>query len=374
MYKVVILNRSLIQYRRIFFDLLKKELNKDDIELELIYGKGGNEKKAIKDEIDIDWATFVPNKTINIGKTDLTWQPCLKYVKNKDLVVVDSENKLLINYVLMFQRLFAKRKLAFWGHGRNLQDDPNSLKNRFKYLFIDKCDWWFGYTKGTKQFLKSKNFPEEKITVLQNTIDTKGLRNHYLQIKDVDSNKLKIELGIPENGFTAIYCGAMYPEKNFDFILETCYRLRREIADFNMIFIGSGTEAEKIAKVADDNKWIHYVGPKFGYDRVKYFKIAQIQLLPFYVGLGVVDSFALETPTISTSNPHHGPEIEYLENGVNGLISNDNLEDYYQTVIKSIRDKSYLKLIEGCKVSTEKLTVDAMVQNFKNGIISCLTS
>lgn len=372
MHKVVILNKSLIQYRKIFYERLKEELNENNIELELIYGKGGNEKKAIKDEIDIKWATYIPNKTITIGNTDLTWQPCLKYLKNKDLVIVDSENKLLINYVLMFQRLFSKRKLAFWGHGRNLQDNPNSLKNRFKYLFIDKCDWWFGYTKGTKQFLKTKKYPEDKITVLQNTIDTQGLRNHYQQIKDNEIKELRTELGISENASTAIYCGAMYPEKNFGLILDVCFRLRKELPDFHMIFIGSGTEANKISKVANENSWIHYVGPKFDNEKVRYFKIAHIQLLPHYVGLGVVDSFAMETPIVTTNNPYHGPEFEYIINKINGLISDDNVEDYYQTVFKTLKDKTYLNLIEGCKNSTNELTIDAMVQNFKKGVVACL--
>lgn len=371
--KVVILNRSLIQYRRVFFNSLKKEMEISGIEMELIYGKGGNENKKIKDEIDIDWATYVPNKSWRIGKIDFVWQPILKYVKDADIVVVDSENKLLINYILILLRLFSKRKLAFWGHGRNLQDNPNSLMNRFKYLFIDKCDWWFGYTEGTKRFLISKNFPAHKITVLQNTIDTTGLRKKYLEIENSESQQLKAELGIPENGCTAIFCGAMYPEKNFDFILDICYQLRTELPDFNIIFVGSGTEADKLSKAAEKNNWIHYVGPKFENDRLKYFKIAQIQLLPYYVGLGIVDSFALETPIITTTNPFHGPEIDYLENGVNGLVSNDNYDDYYQTVIDAIKNKTYLELIDGCKASTEKLTIDIMVQNFKNGIIGCLS-
>lgn len=374
MHKVVILNKSLLQYRSDLYELLKMELHKNDIELEVIYGKGGNNMVFNKDEIDIDWAKFVPNKTIKIGKTELIWQPCLKYVWNKDLVIVESANKLMINYVLILSRLFSNRKLAYWGHGRNIQDHPKSLRNQFKYLFIRKCDWWFGYTNGTKKFLLSKKYPDGRITVLQNTIDTSGMRKYYSEITDSELQKLRIELDIPEKSLTAIFCGAMYPEKNFDFILEICYRLRKEVPDFNMIFVGSGIQAEKLSKAADANKWIHYVGPKFGNDRVKYFKISQIQLLPYYVGLGIVDSFASETPVITTTNPFHGPEIEYLENGVNGLISKDNIEDYYQTVIDCIRNKTYLNLMEGCKISADKLTMDTMVQNFKNGVISCLNS
>jgi len=87
-----------------------------------------------------------------------------------------------------------------------------------------------------------------------------------------------------------------------------------------------------------------------------------------------VDSFALETPIITTTNPFHGPEIDYLDNGKNGLITNDNIEDYSSKVIETLKNGSYLSLIDGCKLSAEKITLEVMVNNFKEGILSCLNT
>ena len=359
------------QYRKDFFNQLKEALQKEDIDLELVYGKNKNSDSLKKDEVDIDWATYIPNKTFHIGKTEFIWQPCLKYLKDKDLVIVESANKLLINYYLMFSRHFAKYKLAFWGHGRNLQENYNSLRNRFKYLFINKCDWWFGYSKGTKKFLLANGFPENKITVVQNAIDTLSLRKYYAGIPESELNDLREKLRL-NNSKTGIYCGAMYPEKNFDFIIETCKRVKKEIPEFSMIFIGSGIESDKILEASKSYDWIHYAGSKFGAERVKYFKASLIQLMPYYVGLGVVDSFALETPIITTSNPFHGPEIEYLENGKNGFVTDDNIEAYSQTVIDILKTGKYEELISGCRLSAKLYTVETMVENFKNGILSCL--
>ena len=173
---------------------------------------------------------------------------------------------------------------------------------------------------------------------------------------------------------TALFCGAMYPEKQLDFILETCYRVKQEIPDFHMIFIGSGIEADKVEKASQQNNWIHYLGSKFGKERVLYFKVSQIQLMPYSVGLGVVDSFALETPIITTSNPFHGPEIDYLVNGINGIMTADNLEVYAAKVVETLQQKSYLSLIEGCRASSANITLESMVNNFKEGILSCLST
>ena len=372
MKKIIFLNKSLLQYRKDFYNLLKSELLKHDIEMEVIYGKSSNINFLNKDEVEINWAKYIPNKSFKIGRTELIWQPCLNEIKDKDIVIVESANKLLINYILILSRTFSKRKLAFWGHGRNIQANTNSLRNRFKYLFLNKCDWWFGYTKGTRDFLLSKNYPAEKITVVQNAIDTIGIRKFYSEIQEYELAELRKELGIQKDDPTAIFCGAMYPEKNFDFILEICHKVRQEIPNFNMIFIGSGIEANKLIMASEENSWIHYVGSKFGNERVKYFKISQIQLLPYYVGLGILDSFALETPVIVTSNSFHGPEIEYLEDGKNGYMTKDNSDDYLSKVIETLKNKTYLNLISGCRKTAEKITLEVMVENFKEGIISCL--
>ena len=94
--------------------------------------------------------------------------------------------------------------------------------------------------------------------------------------------------------------------------------------------------------------------------------------MPYSVGLGMLDSFAMETPMITTFNQFHGPEIDYLENGINGFITKDNIDDYSQTVIETLKTKKYVDLIKGCKLSAEIYTIETMVENFKNGVLSCL--
>lgn len=371
MKKIIIIHKFLPQYRKEFFIKLKEDLLKKDIELELIYGRRKNANALIKDEIDLEWAQYIPNKIIKIGNIELIWQPCLKYLKNKDLVIVESANKLLLNYYLIFARYYSKYKLAFWGHGRNLQENISSFRNQFKYIFTKKCDWWFGYTQGTKKILLTQGYPENKITVVQNAINTLELRKFYNDIEDVEIHHLINKLRI-RNCKTAIYCGAMYPGKNLDFIIESCFRIKKEIPEFNMIFIGTGEEAYKVKEASDTYEWIHYVGSKFGNERVKYFKISLIQLMPFYVGLGILDSFAMETPLVTTSNPTHGPEIEYIEDGVNGLVSKDTIDEYSLTVINALKTGSYLNLIEGCEKSSKIYNIENMVENFTNGVISCL--
>lgn len=52
MKKVLIIQKSLVQYRRDFFELLRKTLWEEGVELTLIYGKQKNEEGLKNDEIE----------------------------------------------------------------------------------------------------------------------------------------------------------------------------------------------------------------------------------------------------------------------------------------------------------------------------------
>ena len=97
MKKVLIVQKSIAQYRQDFYFLLKDDLLKYDIELQIIYGKNKNQNALKNDEVDIEWATYIPSKIIKIWKIELVWQPILNKIRDKDLVIVESANKLLFN-------------------------------------------------------------------------------------------------------------------------------------------------------------------------------------------------------------------------------------------------------------------------------------
>lgn len=371
MKKVAIIQRTLVQYRREFFDGLKNALAEEGVELTLIYGKQNSEEGLKNDEVELEWSKYVPNKEIKFGNRTLIWQPCLQELKDKDLIVVESANKLILNYLLMAQRRLFNVRLCFWGHGRNRQDNANSFANQFKYLFLKQCDWWFAYTSGVKDFLIEKGYPGEQITIVQNAIDTQFIQQEYAQITDLEVAELKEELSI-EGEQVGIFCGGIYPEKRIDFLLEACLKIKQEVPNFQMIFIGSGVDASKITQAAARHSWIHYVGPKFGKDRVKYFKISALFLMPGLVGLGILDAFALETPIVTTHYEFHSPEIEYLEQGKNGLIVDNTIDHYSQAVTQLLLSGDYKQMLVNCRDSAKKYTIETMVENFKTGILKAL--
>jgi len=369
MKKVVFIQRVLKKYRVTFFELLRSNLLQKGIELILIHGREGTKESLRKDAGFLNWATEIRNIYFPFG---LLYQPCLKLTKDADLVIVEQANRYLLNYLLMIRKLFSKQKIAFLGHGITRQKKAGSLSNIFKKSIIKNVDWWFAYTNGVRRLIISRGFPEEKVTSFQNAFDTGPLikKKELLTKEEILAVKERIGLG---DGPVGIFCGGMYREKRVGFLLESCQRIKKNLPDFEMLFLGSGSDAYLVRDMARENKWMHYIGPCFEEEKVVYFMLSDLFLLPGLVGLAVLDSFALETPIITTKFPYHSPEVEYIQNGINGIITEDNLDSYVAAVREVLLNREKLnRLKKGCKESIGNYTVEKMVENFSRGAIECL--
>lgn len=374
MKKVLIIYRFLPQYRIDFYNLLREKLRESNIELSLVYGKLNNTNSSKGDEVNIDWAEYLHTTKFKIADTELLWQPCLQQIKGKDLIIVEQANKLIINYYLMIKRKLSSSKVAFWGHGLDSQALPGSFANRFKKLIIKQTDWWFTYTEGVKKIVTDCGFSEEKITVVQNAIDTTFLQLTFDKISEEEVRKEKEKLKISSENI-GIYCGALYKEKRIDFLINSAVRIKEKSDDFHLIILGAGPDINIVNEATGKYKWIHYLGTKFGEERVVYFKMSKLFLLPGAVGLAVLDAFSMQTPMITVEYPFHGPEVEYIVNEVNGLVTKNNLKDYTSKVLEILNsDEKYNKLVEGCKSSTSQYTVEKMVENFSQGIVQCVSN
>ncbi|BBH21837.1 hypothetical protein Back11_31820 [Paenibacillus baekrokdamisoli] len=371
-YQVTIIYKTLPQYRRKFFELLKERLDQHGVELNLIYGQPGIKDAAKKDTVDLPWAHKITNHIIRVGNRELYWQPCIKLLKKSDLVIVEQASKLLVNYYLFAAHLAGRRKMAFWGHGKNFQGHTaSSLGENVKRFLSRRVHWWFSYNQTSADVVREIGFPEEKITIVQNAIDTKQLTDISAALGPSELDQLKLELGINSNQI-CIYAGGMYEEKRLPFLLEACKLIRKQVPDFHMIFIGAGSEDNLVKEAAAKDDWIHYVGPKFDAAKVPYFEISKLFLMPGLVGLAILDTFALGVPIVTTEVPYHSPEIEYLVNDYNGVICKDaeDIVQYADTVIKLLQnDVKHAKLVKACLETGSVYTVEEMADRFAQGVL-----
>ena len=118
---VTILQRNLNQYRVGFYQLLRKQLDEDGIDLRLVTASGLDEDAAKGDFASLEWAEFRELREITIMGSALLWQPGFDLARSSDLIITEQASKQLFNIFLSYGQSLLGTRHAFWGHGRNFQ-------------------------------------------------------------------------------------------------------------------------------------------------------------------------------------------------------------------------------------------------------------
>lgn len=367
---VLIIQEHLPGFRVPFYEALRGRLTAHDISLRLVFAP--NQKNTFL-KAGLSWAEPVPIRWLG----PLAWQPVLGMVRGASLVVVQQENKYLVNPLLQLVAKFGGPPVAYWGHGRNFQRPPsNKLGSKVKKLLSRHVHWWFAYNDLSARVVSELGFPNDRITSVGNAVDTTGMIQRRSELKDEEVSALRSSLGTQSQNI-AVYTGGLYPNKRIDFLLDAAMKIRQSIPDFELLVIGDGPERTKVTAVASNHPWIHDIGPKSDEAKVPYWAISKVLLMPGLVGLVVVDSFALGVPLVTTDFPFHSPEIDYLKHDINGLIlpCGDDVSAYAQGVTELLTDQTRLKALStGASQSASLHTIERMADRFTEGVVKALGS
>jgi glycosyltransferase involved in cell wall biosynthesis len=237
---------------------------------------------------------------------------------------------------------------------------------------IKQVDWWFAYTGMSRDIVVGSGFSGSRVTTVNNSLDTCELISAKKNVEACELDALRKELHLASDNI-AIYCGGMYAHKRLSFLLAACEIIRAAVNDFHIIFIGDGPDSALVESASRLHPWIHYIGSKYGAERAPYFLLSKLMLMPGQVGLAIIDSFVFGTPLVTTNNGIHSPEIEYLKQGSNGLMTDDDVASYAQGVINLFRNDEWRDgMVLECESDCETYTVENMVKNFVDGVRACL--
>jgi L-malate glycosyltransferase len=372
--RVLIIEEQIKRYRQPFFRRLHTELCKEDVQLRVVYSLTAPCEALKRDNCELPREFGVKIKGRWMGKRRLFFQPAFREVAAADLVVIDHANRFLLNHLLLPLSLLKLKKAAFWGLGENIQADRSRFSEWYKERTLNWVDWWFAYTEGTARYLQEHGVPAEKITAVQNSVDTRGIQ---ISVKNLSPNArvaLRAKLGLRPSMPVGIFVGMLHKVKSVPFLIQAGELIRQSVPEFQLIVVGGGPDEQTIQQNAAHHRWVHFVGPKFGHQKSRFLAIADLFLLPGRAGLAVLDGFAAGLPLVATRLSIHGPEMEYLEEGRNGLMTAPDAEAYAQAVTTLLSNPKELQLLrEGAAKSAEKYSMEVMVENFKRGIMQCLS-
>ena len=372
MARILIIQSNMKHYRVPFFTGLHAALQGDGINLVVAYSPPNRIHAARRDEADLP-ASFGLKVRGRWIFDRFVYQNLWREVWRADLVIVGPESKFMINPALLaFSALHLKR-VAFWGLGPNMHPDRSELSERIKEKLVGRVDWWFAYTPSVKEYVQRHGVPADRITNVQNATDTVKLRSLMSSVGQDEAAIAKERLTGIRDSKIGIYCGLIAGIKAIPLLLEAARRAKQRSPEFHLVIVGEGPDRQWLEEAVRNEPWIHYMGSKYGRESALLYKIADVFLLAGTAGLAIVDSFAAGLPMIATELNTHPPEITYLRNGENSIVSAHNPADFGDAITKLLTNPDLMEqLRQGAIADGSKYTMEAMVQNFSEGIRQCL--
>jgi L-malate glycosyltransferase len=370
--RVAIVQEMVAHYRRDFYEQLRHRLHEEGIELVLVHSNPPAEDDVWQSVIEIPWSHTVPSRRFRVGRRELVWQRCWSLVRGCDLVIVEQGSRHVLNYLLLARQATGGAPVALWGHGRNLnRGEESRLGEIVKRRSSRHAHWWFAYNELAAEILVAVGAPPDRITSVQNTIDTRGLKASVGAVSEDEVARTRAGLGLTGK-HVALYLGGLSPEKRLTYLFDASDVIRAAVPDFELVIAGSGTEEALVRGFAADREWVHHLGrAAHGAEKIALLAAADVLLMPSWAGLVVLESFAAALPLVISGSHAHPPEASYLEDGVNGLVVDDGGDPgrYGRAVADLLGDTERLEVLRtGCREAAERYTLEEMVERFVDGI------
>lgn len=373
--EVVIVQSELPHYRVPFFEALRDRLAAHRVSLRVLTGTDGAQRAPKGDAGHLAWAEPVRVDRWRLGRREVVWSHVRRKVRSADLIIVEQAVKSLAGVWLLARHRLGGTPVALWGHGRNFQAaSPRSPAERAKVVASRCAHWWFAYNERSARVVEGFGYPRERVTVVNNAIDTASLVARKGRVDPEQIDRWRQRHGV-RGRHLCVFAGGLYAEKRLPFLVEAADRVRDADPEFELVVLGGGPGLGDLQRAAVRRSWLHVLGPTFDDEKVLAFAASRLLLMPGLVGLAVLDSFALETPMVTTDVPYHSPEIDYLEPDVNGVLlpAGADPRAYAAAVAELLGDEPRLeRLIAGCRAAAGSFTIEDMAERFAAGIYRAL--
>ena len=373
--RVAIVHPWMPQYRVRFFELLRDKLDQAGIDLDLSHGGAPISNANAGDERALDWAVALKERTLAVGHRSVELRPLWQPAFDADLLI--TEDGLRNADTLRYLQSRKKRGLptAFWGMARVVHKPVTAIERRAKLKLQSQVDWYFGYTEGTADWLVRAGFPSDRITPIQNSVDTSEISAARNAVTEERAAQVRSKLGLTK-GHTGLFMGALVPRKRLKFLIEACDLVAAQDPHFRLLVAGTGEDEDMAKAAAAERPWLLLQGGVFDpLQKAELAAAADFLAVPGTIGLVSVDSFALQLPIVTTENEWHSVECEYLEAGRNSIFSMNTVEAHAEAISQLVTNSALRdRLAAECARDAAGYSIEEMADRFATGVVAALAA
>lgn len=147
--------------------------------------------------------------------------------------------------------------------------------------------------------------------------------------------------------FQIVSVGRLAPEKHFENVIPAAKAILAADVDFEWHIVGDGAERQQLEKeIAKNHLKSHVILEGNQPNPYPYIKNADLFVHPSYVesqGIVILEAMALGVPCVVTKSL--GP-CEFIEDGVNGLLTEQSPESLTEKVLEILRDRALYQRIK----------------------------
>lgn len=370
--RLLIVQPYVPSYRVPLFRNMKELLSGIGIELAIAAPlASGHDSSRNDDETEI-FADFILEKHhVKIGKKSFFKKDLNNVLNtfNPDMIIVEQAIKNLEAWSLALRPKFRKKpEVAMWGHGRSYSSAQSSVEAATKLWLTKRMDWFFSYTQGGAQPVIEHGFPQNRVTILNNSTDTLSLQK-AISVISVGELESYLQLHGLTRGAVGLFLGGIDKRKGIPFLLNAAQEIVKTCPEFKLLVAGDGSMAGEVRGLQEGGGPVVHLGRADSHEKAIALRAADLLLIPEWVGLVAVDSLAAHVPIVTTEHPSHSPEAEYLTKCKNALFVEHDVQVFADSVTRLLGDRSEIERLSGnCEIFEYELSIESMADRFVSGI------
>jgi glycosyltransferase involved in cell wall biosynthesis len=380
--RVAVVHQGFIPHYRIaFFEQLARS---NEIDYVVFHGKppSGRGHRAATKPLGFP-NVQVENRELTVAGRQVVAQPIVRTIARGSFAgaVLGAELKLLSNVAVAALLSAWGKPVVLWGHGYDKRDEGGEgpirgVAGALKSWYARRAAGYLAYTTGGAERLLANGVDPGRVTVVQNTLDMPRQEELRRRFENDDPSALKHELGLAPDTHVLLYIGRLYREKRVEQLVEVARGLRQPGASagpFKIVVIGDGPDRARVEGFAGMHPEIQFMGELYDEDVARWLRVATAVVMPGKVGLTVNHALAHGVPILTRATALHAPEIDYVQDGENGLIVDGNLDAYTAAISEVLRTPGLQQqLARGAMTTGRDLSLEAMVSAFHDGVTRAL--
>lgn len=257
------------------------------------------------------------------------WQPGairIAATERLDALIFLGNPNFLSTWVAAWLSRRRRIPVLFWEHGWRRRE--GAIKSKLRLLFFGLADRMLVYAPRAKRLGTASGYPEERIDVVYNSLDSSASDGLFNLIAGGNLNDVDPDHFFRERGCPVIVCTARLTEAcRFDLLFEAVDILRSQGIRCNVLLVGDGPMAQSLKDLATRLALpVHFFGACYD-ERVlsQLLYRSAVTVSPGKVGLTAMHSLMYGTPVITHDNDDEQmPEVEAVREGVTGARFKQN--------------------------------------------------